>query len=380
MDLGTPDPRPTSTDHAPDRNVGIGSKRPGARRPGPDVVRALAMAGVVVMNYHGYLVIQGATSSGSVWYELFDFRTGPLTTRFAATFVLTAGVGVTLMTASSIGDRRRVKSMRWRLVKRGLLLYVVGLWFDTIWRGTILSYYGIMFVIAAWLFTLRTRWVLGVGAAAAVAGAAIRWWRYEQTLAGHDTRWLTNPDSGTVGGFVFDVFVNGTHPLLPWLAFFCTGIVVGRVLTTDWWRSAALGAGFVLYGASLVIDTSISSGRGAVLLNDNPLDRGLVYTASALGTALIAFATVSWVADRFAATRTIDVLQRAGQMSLTIYLSHALVFKLLVDWLDIIEPAGLTTSLTFAFGFWIVALIAAVAYQQRYGRGPAERLYRALTN
>ena len=26
------------------------------------------------------------------------------------------------------------------------------------------------------------------------------------------------------------MFVNGTHPLLPWLAFLCAGIVLGRAL------------------------------------------------------------------------------------------------------------------------------------------------------
>ena len=38
-----------------------------------------------------------------------------------------------------------------RLVRRGLLLYGGGLLFDTIWDGTILPYYGVMFVLAALL-------------------------------------------------------------------------------------------------------------------------------------------------------------------------------------------------------------------------------------
>jgi uncharacterized protein len=358
----------------------IPSKRPKNRRPGPDVVRALAMAGVVVMNYHGYLIIKGARRDGNAWYDVFDPWVGPLSTRFAATFVLTAGVGVTLMTTSSIGDPARTSTMRWRLVKRGLLLYAVGLLVDPIWRGTILPFYGIMFALAALLFTMRSRWVLLVGTVAAFVGAAIRWWRLERQLDGFSTAWLTDPDGGSPRGLVFDVFVNGTHPLFPWLAFFCAGIVLGRVLSTDWWRPAAVGAGLVLYTGATLIDASIVGGRGAVLLNDNPFDRGLVYTASALGTALIAFAVVSWLADRFEATQLVDVLRRAGQLSLTIYLCHILVFKLLVDRLDLIEPDGLTTALVFATTFWVVAIAASVAYQRRFGRGPAEWLYRAITN
>ena len=350
-----------------------------SRRPGPDVVRALAMTGVVVMNYHGYLILRGASRGTGTFDELFDPWTGPLSTRFAATFVLTAGVGVTLMTRRSVGDAEATTEMRWRLVRRGLLLYGIGIVFDMIWDGTILTYYGVMFVLASLLFTLRIRWVLLVGVAAATAGWAIRWWRYEREIDGHSTSWLTNPPGNSPRNLVFDVFVNGTHPLLPWLVFFCVGIVLGRLLVTTWWRPVTIGAGFGLYAVAVLVDAAASGARALTLLNDNPFDRGGVYVASALGTALIAFAVVSWIADEFDATVPVDWLRRAGQLSLTIYLGHALVFNLLVDWLDLVEPAGLGTALTFAALYWLVATAGAVAYQRRFGRGPAETIYRKLT-
>jgi uncharacterized protein len=338
------------------------------------------MFGVVVMNYHGYLILLGGDPGNGPLADLFDPWTGPLSTRFAATFVLTAGVGVTLMTRSSRDDAERVRTMRWRLVRRGLLLYGVGLLFDMIWRGTILPFYGAMFVLAAMLFTLRSRWVLVTGAAAAVAAAAIRWWRYEATIDGHDTSWLTDPGARSPRGLVFDLFVNGTHPLLPWLAFFCAGIVLGRMLWTSWWRPAVSGVGFVLYATSTIVNSAATSDRALVLLSVDPFERGLAYTASALGTSLLAFTAVSWVADRFRQAPVVDALQRAGQMSLTIYLGHALVFNVLVDQLDLIRPGGLGTALTFAVVYWVAATALAVAYQRRYGRGPAERLYRALAD
>lgn len=351
-----------------------------ARRPGPDVVRALAMLGVVVMNYHGYLILQGADPGDGALAELFDPWTGPLSTRFAATFVLTAGVGVTLMTRSSLGDTDRTRTMRWRLARRGLLLYAFGLLFDMIWSGTILPYYGAMFVLAAWLFTLRSRWVIAIGASAAIAGAAIRWWRYEAALDGHDTSWLTDPGSRSPRGLLLDVAVNGTHPLLPWLAFFCAGIVLGRFLTTTWWRPAAAAIGFGLYATSTIANSTAGSERGLLLLSVDPFDRGLVYTANALGTALLAFAAISWLADRFSGHSVVTALQQAGQMSLTIYLAHALVFNVIVNRLGLVEPGGLGTALAFALVFWLAATAAAIAYERRYGRGPAERLYRALTD
>ena len=47
-------------------------------------------------------------------------------------------------------------------------------------------------------------------------------------------------------------------------------------------------------------------------------------------------------------------------MSLTLYVAHALVFNLVVDWLGWVEPAGLDTALTFAAVYWVVAIAAAV--------------------
>ena len=341
------------------------------------------MLGVVVMNYHGYLIIRGASrDAGGVLDDLFDPWTGPLSTRFATLFVLTAGVGVSLMTASSFGDPERIRAMRWRLVRRGLVLYGIGLAFDMIWAGTILPYYGAMFALAAFAYTWRSRWLVVTGVVAAGAGWAIRWWRLERELGGNDTSWLTNPSSSSPRGLVFDVFVNGTHPLLPWLAFFCAGIVLGRLLHTAWWRPAAAGAGLVMFSVAAIVGpaaATTSDVRTRTLLSDDPFERGVVYTTSTLGTALVAFAAISWLADTFEDTAVVDVLRRAGQLSLTIYLAHALVFNLLVDWLDVVQPAGVGTALTFALLVWLVSIGGAVAYQQRYGRGPAERIYRSLT-
>ncbi len=364
--------------------------RAAARLPGPDVVRAIALIGVVVMNYRGYLILRADGPPGAGWSEdLFDPWDGPLSTRFAATFVLVAGVGVTLMTERSVDARRlaataddialsrdRVRAMRWRLVRRGLLLYVTGLLLEEIWPGTIIPYYGAMFALAAVMFTWRGRWLIVVGAAAAIAGSFVRLWQHEQARDGISTTWLSEPDEGSLRDHVFGVFVNGTHPLLPWLAFLCAGMVLGRLVRTTWWRSTALGAGFGLVGVGWLVSSQAATNFEDVAFSINPLDRGVVYTASALGTALVAYACIDWLATRYPVAT--DPLRRAGQMTLSLYVAHVLVFNLVVDWLGWIEPAGIEVALAFALGFWIVGIAAAVAWQRRFGVGPAERIYRTF--
>jgi len=129
-----------------------------------------------------------------------------------------------------------------------------------------------------------------------------------------------------------------------------------------------------------MVTTLGTTERGKVVLSDNPFDRGVVYTASALGTALLAYATISWVADQFATSPAVDLLRRAGQLSLTIYVGHALVFNLVVDWLGLIEPAGVGTALAAATIYWSAAVLIAGEYQRHFGRGPVEQLYRRLTD
>ncbi len=349
---------------------------PSRRLPGPDVVRAVALIGVVLMNYHGYLVLRGGPIGEGTVADFFNPFDGPLATRFAATFVLVAGVGVTLLTRRSITDAARTREMRWRLVRRGLLLYVLGLLLDEIWPGTIIVYYGAMFVLAAAIFTWRSRWIIAAGVAAAVAGATIRLWRFDRAEAGFDTTWLTNPGSGSIRRYVFGLVVNGTHPILPWFAFMCAGIVLGRILASTWWRPAALGGGFVLMTGAWALSASSASDLQAVAFSLRPIDRGLAYVASALGSALIAYAAIDWIAERFPIAT--DPLRRAGQMSLTIYLLHIFVFNLVVDWLGWIEPDGLGLAAVCTVVFWTGAIGLAVWWQRRYGRGPAEYVYRAF--
>jgi uncharacterized membrane protein YeiB len=353
-----------------------------SRLIGPDVVRAVALIGVVLMNFHGYLIIEGGEQADNLWGRFFNPWDGPLSTRFAATFVLTAGVGVTLLTRSAIGDPAAVSARRWTLVRRGLLLWGFGELYYEIWPGSILPFYGAMFFIAAFMFTLATPVVLGVGVGSALAAAGIGWWATERKAGGHATTWLFNPGSNSPRGHLFDLFVNRTHPLLPWLAFFCAGILLGRALRTDWWRPITIGVGFTLFGVATLIGSAFENPTEltAVMTDLDPdgPGRSLPYVASALGTALIAFAVISWVAERFRRSRLTQILAHAGQMTLTLYIAHGVVFNFIVHWMGWVEPAGLDLALVFTACYWVAAIALGSLWHQRFRIGPAERLYRKL--
>ena len=153
-------------------------------------------------------------------------------------------------------------------------------------------------------------------------------------------------------GLLFDMFVNGTHPLLPWLAFLCAGIVLGRHPAHRWWRPVVARRRLHAVRRGDADRQTRSTTPPAPPLTQRPRpattrSAGACCTsASALGTALIAFAVISTVAERFQAyDRSSRSLAHAGQMTLTLYIAHVLVFNFVVHWMGWVEPSGLDLAL-----------------------------------
>ena len=356
---------------------------------GPDVTRAIALVGVIVMNYHGYLNgsdIRNDTFSN----RLFNPWIGVLSTRFAATFVTVAGIGITLMTrrGATSGDAASVDADRWRLRRRGFLLFACGYVLDWIWPGTILYFYGAYFIVGSFLFTLRTRWIVIVGTVSALLGAGIAWWGFERTEAGHSTAWLFSPASTrSPRNLVFNTFVNGTHPLFPWLAFLCAGLVIGRLLPrmqTLRMRIVLIGVALVAagYAVNAIVDRTIGAGvstparRWHLLVRADPFNRQLLYVVTALGSSILAVTLISSVAERFPTRAPTRILAGAGRMTLSIYVVHIVVFNEVVHQRHWVRETGLDTALVFAVCVWVAAVILGWLWHRRFGLGPAERLYR----
>lgn len=350
------------------------------RLAGLDVVRGVALIGVCAMNYHGYLIHRGG-SRGDGWQRILDPWNGPFSTRFAATFVVVAGIGISLLTAESRRGRHaaRVGADRLTLVRRGVLLLLGGMVLDWVWPGTILFFYGGYFLVSSLLITLTDRWLVVVGATSAVAAAVVRWWAIDGS--GHDTSWLLYGNAGTNRSprdLVLDLAVRGTHPLLPWLAFLCVGMLLGRRLPLSTAARGSWAFGGVLavilgYGleAALPVDR--------VLRSTDPFDWALPYTLAAGGTAVVAVIVISTVADRWPSGVAVRALAVAGRTTLTLYVGHALVFDLVVDWLGWVHPGTWSTGFLLAVAYWLAAVMLANAWAARHEHGPLESVYRAFS-
>ena len=348
-----------------------------------DVVRAVALIGVCVMNYHGYLNGASAAEDPSFWGSMFDPWRGPLSTRFAATFVLVAGMGVAMMgrramAAEAAGVTSAVGDARVTLVRRGVLLLAVGYFFDWIWPGTILFFYGGLFAAAALLITLRTAWLAAIGTAAAVAAALLSWWSTR-----HDLSWLLGGASEVTMSprdLLFDLVARGTHPLLPWLAFFCAGMVLARVLPADGAGRAQVAlAGMAAVAVAYALREFLPGSEQ--VLSTDPGSRGVLYTLSALGTAVAAVVLIGAMARATSRSRVTQALAVAGRCTLTLYVLHALAYNALVRMAGIVDRgSGLGTALALAAAFWVIAVALAVLWSRVARLGPLEWLYRRFSD
>ena len=359
-----------------------------------DVARAIALFGVVAMNFHAYL--NGAQSmyptQPSVWERMFNPLTGPLTTRFAATFVLIAGIGVSLFTqrARESNNRADLQHARIVLLRRGTLLYFLGYFVQWIWPGTILFYYGAYFIIAAAVFAWSSKRLIALGGASITIAAGLSWWRASQLLDGNNTRWLS-PSPNSPRNLLIRTFVDYTHPVFPWIAFFITGILLGRhihhlskirlrlMFASILLMLATHAANFLFTPSSQIVNRDFVLAK---LLSTQPLDRGVLFSLGTLATAVVALCLVSFIVER--ALRTIalrlfvKLLARAGRMTLSVYLLHVVFFNLVVHRLHWVSATGLDTALVLSISFYVVALFIASGWNKHFGLGPAERVYRAF--
>lgn len=197
------------------------------RISGYDVARALAVFGMVIVNFK---IATGAHQADPHW--LLDV-TGLLEGRAAATFVVLAGVGLSLLSrrARLAGDVETLARHRGDLLKRALFLFVVGLLYTPLWPADILHFYGVYITVGALVLAASTRRLLGLAAVFTMVFVGLllvldyeRGWNWQT---------LDYADLWTAPGMIRHLFFNGFHPVFPWTAFLLIGMVIGRLDLRD---------------------------------------------------------------------------------------------------------------------------------------------------
>ncbi|MFT5878357.1 MAG: hypothetical protein ACJA2N_001866 [Salibacteraceae bacterium] len=352
---------------------------------GIDVARALAVIGMIIVNFK---VVFGA--EGRDWVRtLASIFEG----KAAATFVVLAGVGIALMTNSAIKNKDQIKlnSARIRIAKRAVFLFVLGISYIVIWPADILHFYGVYMAITMLLLTRHSKTIIISAIFLIVAYPLLMIsWNYG---SGWDFESLDYHGFWTFKGFMTNLFFNGFHPVFPWTAFMLFGYWFGKqdlhkytfLRNTFWISTASFVAIQVL---SYVLISFLSDGHQesdaelSEILGTNPMPPLPMYMCSGVAIALAIISGCILVARKYEHNIIIDALNKTGQLAFTFYVAHVIIGMGVVE---LINPSkignySIEFSLIYSAIFSVSCILFAVFWRKHKKQGPLEWVMRIVTS
>ena len=318
------------------------------------------------------------------------FATGLFEGRAAATFVVLAGIGMTLGARRAVtsGEPERLVAARNALWKRSAWLFVGGLAFAALWPADILHFYGVWLAVGALMLGWTDRRLLAVAAlVAACFPILLLLFDFE---AGWNFETLTYTGFWTLPGQIRNLFFNGFHPVIPWLSFLVLGLWLGRrnlldravrrrVLIVG--AAAAASAEAISAGLTGFLSRSASTEDAELidaLFGTGALPPMPLYLIAAGGTALAVIALAVSISQRFSGFPGHAALVATGRCSLTIYVAHVVFGMGTLEAFGRLENQTPGFAAAAATAFFAVSVIFSALWLRRFQRGPLEWLLRTF--
>ncbi|TXD50300.1 MULTISPECIES: DUF418 domain-containing protein [unclassified Polaribacter] len=352
---------------------------------GIDVARALAVIGMIIVNFK---VVLG--EDGVHWLKSFA---NAFDGKAAATFVVLAGVGLALMTKTALknNDKVTLKIVRIKIAKRALFLCIVGFSYITIWPADILHFYGVYMAITILLLSSNNKTIL-ISAISFIVSFPILmiFWNYD---SGWDFDTLAYQDFWTLNGFIRNLFFNGYHPVIPWTAFMLFGYWFGKkeihsakFVKKTFWISTVIFSSIQVASYWSIVFLSEGDQEYAneitEIIGTNPMPPLPVYMFSGISIAFVIITACILISKRFEHTIIIDALNKTGQLALTFYVAHVVIGMGIVDAINPSKMGEYTIqfSLMYAIGFSLICILFAVIWRKYKKFGPLEWIMRKVTD
>jgi uncharacterized protein len=352
---------------------------------GIDVARALAVIGMIIVNFK---VVFG--DNGLEWIKytasMFDGKA-------AATFVVLAGVGLALMTNSAIENKDELKliTVRNKIAKRSLFLFIIGISYLSIWPADILHFYGVYIFITLFLLRSSKNMIIISGIVLIVIYPLLMlFWDYE---TGWDFNSLEYTDFWTTKGFIRNLFYNGFHPVIPWTAFMFIGYWFGKqdlnnnkFVKKVFWASSAIFLGVQVLSYTLISILSEgnleSTKELTEILGTSPMPPLPLYMLNGIAISIAVISACILIAKRFENNKITDALNKTGQLALTFYVAHVVIGMGIIEAID---PTKMGTysiefSVIYALLFSLFCILFAVIWRKYNKSGPLEWVMRKLTD
>ncbi len=349
---------------------------------GINVARAIAIIGMIIVNFKIVLGDQGPK-----WLQnVADVFTG----KASATFVVLAGLGMSLMAKSAMENPELRNKVRWKILKRALILFLVGLSYYFIWPADILHYYGVYMLLGLVLLFLPGRFSFQLALLLIVIFPILLFYfNYEK---GWDWDNLEYLDFWTIEGFFRNLFFNGFHPFIPWAAFLLVGIWLGKQdLYDETFIIAILQRGLALFVTIQVLSPfavkqaisvlGFSPESAELLFGTASMPPNPMYMLNGIGIALtIISLSILWAWNQ-KDSKLILALDRTGRMALTFYVLHVVVGMSLPLFFFDLEYGEFPIyfSLIYALSFSLICILIANRYLTKWKQGPLEWVFRNLS-
>jgi uncharacterized protein len=351
---------------------------------GYDFARGIAIIGMIFVNFKTVMVAE----TDAYLYQLVALLSG----KAAALFVVLAGVSMTLMYQSAkakndVGNIRKVKII---LLKRATLFFVLGLSYYTIWPGDILHYYGLYVPIGVLFLSVSRSWLQTISFLLIITySASMLFFNYE---TGWNWNNLEYTDFFTVNGFFRNFFLNGFHPVFPWIAFLLTGIWIGRINFNDVKiRNRVTLFSLIIFIvfksiSIFLLDTlsQLSSTEASgitYLLETTPMPPLFFYMITASSLAVFIISISIYICIKLSHTLFIKQMVSTGQLALSNYFFHVIIgmLSLKLFFRKLESAFSIEFTLVYAIFFSVVIIFFSHIWRMKFKQGPLEYLMRKIT-
>ena len=360
-----------------------GPVREHARITSLDLIRGVAVLGILLMNAVSFKFVEAAyhniSADGSeTWLDwaVGIFGEVFIDQKFMGMFSLLFGAGIILfIDRAAQRGRRAVLLNLWR----NILLLAIGIAHFMLWYGDVLMIYALSAFILIPLRNLPNRTLLTIGAAVFMLSVISDLYGQALVNAGAPLGgiWTTTEAEDEILGYLswLSYIVRGPGMVLIGAALYRMGFMDGGKSVDTYRKTAVIGLGVGLALAAL--------GVAITALGDYSRDVALIgQVPNSLGTIPASLGYLSLIilwnngADNWLKRR----LRAVGRMALTNYLTQTILGVLTLTFLlgdvDFVNRSGI---LVFVFVVWVLQVWWSQAWLSRFLFGPAEWLWRVAT-
>ena len=377
--------RSQPTDCSANRGAGAGPVRESARITSLDLIRGVAVLGILLMNAVSfkfgpspYFNLSAGGSETWLDWGVGIFGEVFVDQKFMGLFSLLFGAGMILfIDRASRRGRRAVVLNLWR----NALLLLIGILHSVVWYGDVLMVYAVSSFFLVMLRRLPNRALISVGAVAFAlsVGCALLAQNIADTtdasLSGLWTAGEIDTQGAVAGVFLLGYFLRALGLILIGAGLYRTGFMNGGLPARTYRLTVIVGlaVGLPLAAAGVVFTAVNDYSREVAFIGQIPNTLGTIPASLGYMSLIILWnnRADNWLKQR---------LRAVGRMALTNYLAQTtlgvLVLTVLLRDADFVNRGAV---LVFVVAVWALQVWWSQAWLGRFLFGPAEWVWRVAT-